>query len=217
MSKIMSVLEKFNVIEKVSNVISDETGSATVSIVNGGKDDNAGESESTNLGDNLAPKARESTITTDTVKNKNVQAPLSFERNIQINEVYSMFNFANSNINTVFMLGNFINALPENLPSDVKKNSIISILNASNTDLDTLLSDGDKRLTVLNQFANDYISSITSTISEFKLEIVKLEKMIDEYKKQIKTNENLLDEQNHIIKYETQKINGILDFFNDVK
>ena len=54
-------------------------------------------------------------------------------------------NLKKSNINTVFMLQNLINALPQDLPKDVIKQSVINIINASNIDLNELISDGEQR------------------------------------------------------------------------
>lgn len=142
-----------------------------------------------------------------------VHKELNSQKNMSVSEIYSLNGLENSNINTVFMLGNFINALPENLPYDVKKSSVMNIVQASNTDLSKLISDGKKRMNVLSKFESDYHCSTSNDIKNYQLEIMKLKELINSYEEQIRTKEIMLEEQNYIIKYETQKISSIINFF----
>lgn len=113
------------------------------------------------------------------------------------------------------MLGNFINALPENLPHGVRKKSIISIINSSNMDLYKLISDGEERLNILKQFSKEYYASTTIKIEDYRNEIAQLRKLISNYEEQIRTSENLLKEQDNTIKYEEERINNIINFFSN--
>jgi hypothetical protein len=219
MSRLMSVLEKFNVVEKIDEVQNKSVGRNISEVSNSNTDNKPIKSETTpklSEADNILEETKTSNVR-DFETYKNVQASVKYDTNVPIGEIYSMFNIENSNINTIFMLGNFINALPESLPADIKKNSVINILNASNTDLDHLISDGEKRLEAVNQFANSYSNHISNTIMGYKSEITKLKNTIDHYYKLIENNEELLEEQNNIIRYETQKIHGIVSFFKESK
>lgn len=207
MSKIMSVFEKLNLVEKSSEETATLSGQDTVTIQEKVQPKNirrivteakAQSSESLNASDQ-APKSTDS-------KQKS---------KLSIKEIYELYDVENSNINTIFMLGNFINALPENLPYEIRKKSLINILTSSNTDLKNLLSDGTKRLDVLNEFSTKYSDSTTNKISGYSNNIIDLKKQISTYEKQIKINEDLLKEQNNVIKYEAEKINSIIDFFNN--
>ena len=76
------------------------------------------------------------------------------------------------------MLQNLINALPQDLPKDVIKQSVINIINASNIDLNELISDGEQRQSVLVKVMDGYNSEINNRIEEYKEEITKLSKLI---------------------------------------
>ncbi len=149
----------------------------------------------------------------DHISNDKPNDKPNFERNMPIDEIYSLNNIKNSDVNTIFMLGNFINALPENLPHDVKKSSVLNIIRASNVDIEELLNDGEQRLNVLNEFFQEYENATTNAIEKHRDEIIKLKKLIDFYESQIKIRENMLEEQNNLIKYETERINNIISFF----
>ncbi len=210
MSKIMSMLEKFNVIEKVN----DETPYITNMENNSEKDE--GGVKSTEAIHEEVEVAIEIPRTSADKDFKTIQAKTEYDKNMNISEIYYLYGMENSNVNTIFMLGNFINALPESLPYGVRRESVMNIVNAANTDVNKLLSDGEKRLNVLHQFENEFNDSTKDSIAKYSTEIVNLKKMIDNYEKQIKLKETMLEEQSNIIKYETQKISSIINFFNKV-
>ncbi|WP_373000172.1 hypothetical protein [Lutispora sp.] len=207
MSKMISMLEKFRIVEKTGNgngegVVNKEKKpeepilTQKVSDINKQPQSNSHE---------LKPSNRED--------NKSGFERMNYDKNKSIEEIYAAYELENSNINTIFMLGNFINALPENLPYAVHKASVMNIINASNTNINILMSDGERRLKALNEFARDYNNAVTSTIYKHKEEINKLKQMIDYYEEEILAKQKMLEEQNNIIKYETQRINNIMSFF----
>lgn len=216
MSKIMSVFEKLNLLEKTDEETNSNSEGDNVNV------QEEIESKSIEDGHNENKlKYSETNADGQHIENSNSQnenfEKKDFKKNtkVTIEEIYSSANIENSNVNTIFMLGNFINALPESLPYEVRKKSLISIINSSNTDLKKLLSDGARRLDVLYQFSNDFGESTTDIIEEYKQKIAELKKQISDYEEQISVNENLLKEQNNMIKYETEKINNIIDFFDN--
>ncbi len=147
--------------------------------------------------------------------NVNMNTKFEAEKVMAVSEIYELNNIEKGNHNTVFLLESFINALPQNLPYDIKKTSVINIVNASYSNLNTLLSEGESRLKVLNKFMNEFQQSLDESMVECKTEILKLTKMIDKYKTIIDEKEGMLEEQRNIVKFESQKINNIIDFFND--
>jgi hypothetical protein len=202
MSMMMSVFEKLNLVEKAD---AEAINNSDVQEVN-----------SISIDEKEIEKASDYQLEIKELDNNNAVAQKKkHERNMTINEIYSIYNLENSNINTIFMLGNFINALPENLPYEIKKKTVMNIISASNTDLNKLMSDGEKRINVLKQFSDDFYSTIEGDISNLHAEIKKLSELIDKHKEQISIRTNMLEEQNHAIKYEAQKINSIIDFFRN--
>lgn len=204
MSKMMSVFEKLNLVEKVNSGMNNPD----VEEYN----DNNKEEYAEEASEQVEDKADHYE---DNNNNQLKQKENKFANNMNISEIYSLFNLENSNINTIFMLGNFINALPENLPYEVKNQTVMNIISASNTDLNRLITDGEKRLSALKQFSDNFYQNIQKSVSYYESEIAKLTELIEQYKKEIDNKTTMLQEQNHIVKYEAQKISSIIDFFTN--
>lgn len=194
MSKIMSVFEKLNLVEKVE----DQTKEA------------AGKEELSEASPSTETKSDEAkVIKNETPKKINFTS----EKNASIKEIYSKFGMSDDGKNSIFMLEKFIEALPEKLPIDIKKETVLNILKASNTELEELISDGEKRLDILNKFSKEYNNSTVKSIAQIKAEIESLNNLIKNYEEQIYIKESLLVEQNNLIKNETEKLNNTIDMF----
>ena len=204
MSKIMSILEKYSLVEKISkdeqpHINSQEENNIII-------DEVANEEIYISKAEGNTPILKE--------EFPSLKSDIEYERIMTLGEIYSTYGLKDNNINTVFMLQNLINALPQNLPKDVIKQSVINIITASNIDLNELIFDGEERKEVLVKVMNEYNNQTNTCIVKYKEEIDKLSRLISNYQEQIKIKENMLEEQIHIIKYESQKINGIIDFFS---
>lgn len=201
MSKLMSVFEKFNLVEKLDNETSTENLEEFKEYMKNEQNVDLANVE-------IAVPAKENN---QTVKRINTDS----DKNISIEDIYKKFGMNGNGVNTIFMLEKFINALPEKLPLDIKKDSVINILEASNTDLNMLINDGEKRLDILTNFAKDFSSSTSQAIEKCKTEIVKLNNLIKDYEEQIYLKESMLLEQNNDIKAETEKIKNTISFFKN--
>ncbi|MBM7871326.1 hypothetical protein JOC70_002824 [Clostridium pascui] len=212
MSKVMSILEKYNLVEKVSKEKSEYTDSE---LKNNIKLD-----EAINNGHNVVnveanDYKEEVKVVEPVIEDKSSTVDNNiYKKKMTIDDIYSLHGLENSNINTVFMLQNLINALPQNLPKDIVKQSVINIIDASRMDLNKLLSDGDQRLNLLDEVIDCYYKQTNNNIAKYKEEIAKLSSLINDYQEQIKINENMLEEQIYEIKYESQKIGEIINFFS---
>lgn len=212
MSKVMDILEKFSLVEKVNKDnlnyanLNEENNIKTVEVLK--VENNIQEVK--DIDDEKEIKTPEPVIKE---KSSTIKTNMEYENKMMIDEIYSMYGLEKSNINTVFMLQNLINALPKNLPQDVVKQSVMNIIDASNINLNELLSDGEQRLESLVKVTDGYHNKTNKFISDYKEEIVKLTNSINNCQKQIKNKETMLEEQNNLVKYETQKIQSIMDFF----
>jgi hypothetical protein len=217
MSKFMSVLEKLNVIEKVDNEtsIDFETSIENIESHNNDAEINEGvENMVLEMDDNIPSEGTNESNSSEDVSDATTNTSNEvIDKNFIVDDIYSMYSVKSSNSNTIFTLGKFIEAIPESLPSDVRKEAVINIINAANSNLNDLLNDGKVRLDVLNRFADKYQKTINTSITEYKAEIDKLKDLISSYEKQIESKETMLDEQNNIIKFETQKLTNIFNFF----
>jgi len=212
MSKIMSILEKCNLVEKVNK---EKLENTNLNEENNIKISEKLNDESTNIKVEASDYKEEIKAPKSVIKEKasTMQDNIEYEKKMMIDEIYSLYGLENSSVNTVFMLQNLINALPQNLPKDIVKQSVINIINASNIDLNELLSDGEQRLEVLVKVMDDFYNQTNKRIAEYKEEIAKLSNLISERQEQIKIKEGMLEEQIYLIKYEAQKIDDIIDFF----
>lgn len=240
MSKIMSVFEKLNLVEKVdekvvgiktieNNDIEEKVDpkvvntefldTKTIEYNNEKKQNEKKQIEPKIIENNTIDNRSEVKLLQEYTKESEVslEDKCLYENNMDITEIYTKSGIENCDVNTIFMLGNFINALPENLPSEIKKQSITNIIQASNIDLNKLILDGNERLKALSEFEKKFKNTTSNTIENYKNEIIKLNNLITNYKNEIQKKEIMLEEQNNLIKYEIEKINNIINFFsNDI-
>lgn len=217
MGKIMSVLEKYKLIEKEGEQMpSPAAEEKTFSL------DRKATNEET-VEKMVEESTEEATIVSEPFPEhfSPIEADLSapsvseYTRTLPIDEIYSVYNLDNLTItDTVFVLENFIKALPEELPEYVKKATVNNILVASAMNLDKLLTDGTKRNTSLETFITDYTTQTTDSINTLKQEISKLSAIINDYQQQIKHKEMLLQEQSALVKEEAARLTNIIEFFN---
>lgn len=210
MSKIMSVFEKLNLVEKADQEKVSTADSGNVFVQEKAEVDNVDDS-------NVEKSEAEAQYFESHCENieTSEEAHVEQNRKYTIEEIYTSSGLENSGINTVFMLGNFIDAIPDSLPNEVRRKSVISIVASASKDLAKLLGDGEKRLSALNLFSRDYYDSTVNAVEGYKKKIEELRAQIKNYEEQIQVNENLLKEQNNIIKYETDKIEGIINFLKN--
>jgi len=202
MGKILSMLEKYKLIEKESEEMSSsESTSENVSCTS---------SLSTKEQVVALPSAEEGYVEI------NSQAPLAtYTKNMSLEDIYALYGLNNCAVtDTVFVLENLINALPNELPEYVKKTTLNNIIIASAMNLEKLLSDGTTRYNHLNQFSNDYDSQNTSDIASLKQEIDKLSTLMSEYHQQIKHKESMYQSHLSLIKLEEERLQNILTFFD---
>lgn len=145
-------------------------------------------------------------------KNDEGRKQMDYEKLTKIEEIYDLYHIPNSSINTIFMADNFIKALPDNLPAEVKKMSVLNIISASGVEMDNLLKDGEYRLDVLSKFMKEFKEHSETNIFNYKLEIEKLYETISTYKNRIEQYEKLLSEQDSLVNFEVDHINSIVHF-----
>lgn len=143
--------------------------------------------------------------------------PFKFDRHNDISEIYNIYNLKLDGINTIFVIENFLKALPEYLPEDVKRQSLFDIIVSSGMSMETLMGDGSERLKSLNAFFDQFSTNTNKNIQEREKEIEVLVKKINQCKTEIQGLEQLRDTQKATIDYEVQKVSNILHFVNPSK
>ncbi len=132
---------------------------------------------------------------------------------LSIDEIYTIYSLSpRTATNTVYLIDHFLKALPSNLPIEIKKQSLNSLLEASHIDLSDLLNDGRDRSELLNQYLENFTMDLEDIISENKKAIEALKEEITNHNSVIEERSRTLDEQKSIVKFEIQKISSIMDF-----
>lgn len=136
---------------------------------------------------------------------------------LKIEEIYKNFEISSEGINSLSIVESFQKALPDYLPTDVKRQSILNIIDSSNVKVENLLKDGSDKLRCLNDFSETFTNESNGVISDFEKEIKKLTEKINGYKTAIDNMKKLHAEQDFTVRYEIEKINNILQFINPEK
>ncbi len=136
---------------------------------------------------------------------------------LKIDEIYRNYEISSEGINSLSIVESFQKALPDYLPTDVKRQSILNIIASSNVQVESLLKDGNDKLRSLNDFSEAFSKESNEVISDFEKEIKKLTEKINNYKTAIDNMKKLHTEQDFTVKYEIEKINNILQFINPEK
>ncbi len=131
---------------------------------------------------------------------------------MNIESIYDCHNLIRQMSETVFMIELYGRTLPENLPIDVKRESVLSIIRASSIQIDDLLSDAYQRIDVLNEVLEDVAQKAEELDTENKAEIEMLEEKIQDLKNRIEKRTQYKQSQNAMIGYEIQRIVNIVEF-----
>jgi len=156
--------------------------------------------------------------------NENIEDKLdvligSYEKNkfLAIDEIYKNANLQNDMKKTIFMADVYLKALPENLPADIKRESVLNIMEATNISVDELLTDAYKRIDSLNTVVEETNKTSNTIISKNKSTIKDLEVRIKELKALVEERKRFEQDQNTTIEFEVQKIINIVDFIKPKK
>lgn len=134
---------------------------------------------------------------------------------LPIKTIFEKFGLETKETSTVYLIENFMKALPDNLPSDVKRQSIINLISASQLDIICLLKDGNRRLDVLNNYIDDFSSNVAETIISNEKQIRKLNERIAYHNRIIEDKQRMREAQKSEVEFEIQKIANIIDFIEN--
>lgn len=151
------------------------------------------------------------------IKTEEAEDPVGIVRKkklLKIDEIYKNYDINSNGINSLSIVESFQKALPDYLPTDVKRQSILNIISSSNVQVDSLVKDGNDKLNCLKDFSRSFNEESRGVISNFDEEIKKLNEKINSYKTAIDNMKKLQSEQDFTVKYEIDKINNILQFIN---
>lgn len=143
----------------------------------------------------------------------------AYEKNkmMTIDEIYRNAHLDNDVKKTIFMADVYLKAVPENLPIDIKRETVLNIMNISNISLDELLNDAYRRIDSLNTVLEETVATTQDVFNRNDATIRELEKRIEDLKEINKNRKKFQEDQNTMIEYEIQKIINLVEFVKPKK
>ncbi len=143
----------------------------------------------------------------------------AYEKNkmLTIDEIYRNAHLESELKKTIFMTDVYVKAIPENLPVDIKRETVLNIMNVSNISLDELLNDAYKRIDSLNTVLEETVSTTQDVFNRNDATIRELEKRIEDLREINKNRKKFQEDQNTMIEYEIQKIINLVEFVKPKK
>ena len=143
----------------------------------------------------------------------------SYEKNklLSIEDIYRNARLTLDTKKSIFMVDILSKTLPENLPIDVKRETVLSLMNVSDLKRDNLLNDAYQRIDTLNTVLEETVETSEEIMEKNNKTIEELKKRIEEL---ASINEERLEfqqDQNTLIEYEIQKIINLVDFVKPKK
>lgn len=129
-----------------------------------------------------------------------------------IDEIYRNARMETDTKRTIFMSEIFMNAMPSNLPHDVKRETVLNILKISSIDVEYILGDAYKRIDTLNTVLEDTVKATKDIYDRNINTINELEKRIQDLNDMNVERQKFQDDQNTMIEYEIQKIINLVEF-----
>lgn len=136
---------------------------------------------------------------------------LNLEGVSTVNEIYTSFNLDDIT-KSIFKVDEFSSVLPKELPTDIRKTSVLGILSTSNLDINDLLCDAENRINALRSTENAFDNETTQITTQCSEEITLLEDKINLLKTTINERKKAQEQQKEIIQQEIEKIEKIVKF-----
>jgi len=211
-----SILEKLGLVEKVEEANQNDENVPTVEIA----EQKPVEKEKPQFAEyekKYDAEKKKENVVKETKQADGYEDPIAAVRKkklLKIEEIYKNYDISTEGINSLSIVESFQKALPDYLPTDVKRQSILNIIASSNVKVGNLVNDGNDKLRCLNDFSRLFSDESREVILGFEDEISKLNEKIKNYKTAIDNMRNLQTEQEFTLKYEIEKISNILQFID---
>lgn len=143
----------------------------------------------------------------------------AYEKNklLSIDDIYRNSRLTGDSKKTIFIADVFLKTLPENLPVDIKRNSLLNILNVSSINIEELLTDAFQRIDSLNTVLENTVNTTEDMVKKNEISIRELENRIEELRHISEVRRKFQEDQNTLIEYEIQRIINIVDFIKPKK
>lgn len=147
----------------------------------------------------------------DLTSNVNDNVNIDTENLVTINSIYESNNLSDFE-SSIFKVEQIKNVLPENLPKESKKESVIGMMGVSKLTVDTCLIDAENRIGTLNGALCKFTEETVKIFDETENEIAELEDKVNSLRSMLTSRKKLQEDQAELIEKEIEKINSIVNF-----
>lgn len=143
----------------------------------------------------------------------------AYEKNkmLSIEEIYRSARLSADTKRSIFIADIFLKTLPENLPVDIKRTSLLNILGVSSISIEELLTDAFQRIDSLNTVLENTVNTSEDIVKKNEMSVKELEDRIEELRNINEVRRKFQEDQNTLIEYEIQRIINIVDFIKPKK
>ena len=143
----------------------------------------------------------------------------SYEKNklLSIEDIYRNARLTLNTKKSIFMVDILSKTLPENLPRDIKRETVLSLMEVSELDKESLLNDAYQRIDSLNTVIEETVGTTENIIKKNDTTITGLKKRIAELEAINDERHEFQKNQNTLVEYEIQKVINLVDFVKPKK
>jgi vacuolar-type H+-ATPase subunit I/STV1 len=138
---------------------------------------------------------------------------LDMDEILSVDSIYDKCGLADKS-KSIFKVDEFKNALPNDIPNESKRKSVVGVITVSGLSLDILISDAETRISALRMTLDSFSTETINMVSENDAEIVELESKINELKQKNNDRKKAQEVQEMLITEEVKKIEDIVRFIN---
>ncbi len=143
----------------------------------------------------------------------------SYEKNklLSIEDIYRNARLTLNTKKSIFMVDILSKTLPENLPRDIKRETVLSLMEVSELDKESLLNDAYQRIDSLNTVIEETVGTTEDIIKKNDMTITGLKKRMAELESINEERHEFQKNQNTLVEYEIQKVINLVDFVKPKK
>ena len=134
------------------------------------------------------------------------------DRYLDIPELYDALAIRSKRTDTIYLVEEYINTLPDSLPDESRREIVSKIVAASGFDFDLLMGDGVLRVKMLKEYAERFAHHTDEYIAARQSELDALDQQILRVRKMIENRRELHKKQFFAIETEAQRLKDILSF-----
>lgn len=148
---------------------------------------------------------------TNVSQQNEISVNVNVTKTVSVEEIYAENELSDLSA-SILKVEEIKSVLPDNLPNDAKKSSVIGMMGVSHLKVEDVLIDADKRISTLNgalkQFTDETITEVTTNEDK----IAELENQINELKEKNIERKKSQEDQELIVNTEVKKIQSIVTF-----